>query len=243
MKLPFRFLLALFLAATAAQAADTFAGRVTVTTTDDSGRSHALTFAMNGTATRIDIEGGQGSTIFIPSKQQMIILMHERRMYMVMPMNWLQNAAQNAHRGSPAGGAGNGEAAAARNDTDIRMTGKTETIQGFTCNEVLCTNSEGVADIWVAPELGTFMGMTGGGNPFARGRSSAVSAKWEEAFKGKVGFPMRVIARNKSGKETSRMEVTKVQRGGVSDADFAPPAGYQQFQMPNLGGLLQGGGN
>jgi hypothetical protein len=34
------------------------------------------------------------------------------------------------------------------------------------------------------------------------------------------------------------MEVTKVEKGGVSDADFVPPPDYQKFQMPNFGGLI-----
>ena len=69
--------------------------------------------------------------------------------------------------------------------------------------------------------------------------NSAAAAKWEEALKGKGGFPLRVISRDEGSKEVFKMEATKVEKGGVTEADFHPPEGYQQFQMPNLGDMFK----
>jgi hypothetical protein len=77
-----------------------------------------------------------------------------------------------------------------------------------------------------------------GGSPFGGRKQSANAAKWEEALKGsKGGFPLRVISHDAKGKETFRMEAKKIEPGPLPDSLFAPPAGYQKFEMPNMGGL------
>ena len=76
----------------------------------------------------------------------------------------------------------------------------------------------------------------GGGGPFG-GRKSANAAKWEEALKGKEGFPLRVVTHDAKSKETFKMEATKIEPGTLSAALFLPPEGYQKFQMPDFGGL------
>jgi len=151
-------------------------------------------------------------------------LMPEQRMYMVFPVKKpVEQAMAKAEKESNA---------------DIEVTGKTETILGYKCDQILVKDKDTVTEIWTAQGLGTFMGLSanGGGGPFG-GRKSANAAKWEEALKGKEGFPLRVVTHDAKSKETFKMEATKIEPGTLSAALFLPPEGYQKFQMPDFGGL------
>ena len=96
-------------------------------------------------------------------------------------------------------------------------------------------------EVFRADQDGVFMGL-GGGNPMMgggsrRGSNSAAGAgTWEQALKGTGGFPLRVISRDASGKETFRMEATKISPGAQPDSAFEPPADYQKFAIPGMGG-------
>ena len=76
----------------------------------------------------------------------------------------------------------------------------------------------------------------GGGGLFG-GRKAAAGAKWEEALKGHGGFPLRVVSRDAKSNESFRMEATKIEPGSLPASLFTPPAGYEKFQMPDLGNL------
>ncbi len=78
----------------------------------------------------------------------------------------------------------------------------------------------------------------GGGNPMGGGRK--VSG-WEAELKGKGGFPLRLIERDGSGKEVTRLEATKIEPGPLPASLFEPPAGFQKFEMPNLGSMFKQG--
>ncbi|MBI2496707.1 MAG: DUF4412 domain-containing protein, partial [Opitutae bacterium] len=111
----------------------------------------------------------------------------------------------------------------------------------YKCQQVLVKDKGNVTEMWLAEGLGTFMGMGNGGGPFGGGRGrGATTSKWEQALKGVGGFPLRVISRDAASKEVFKMEVTKIEPGPQPDSAFAPPAGYQKFQMP--GGMPFGGG-
>lgn len=216
------------LSAPALFAAETsFVGKVSFTMTSAKGKPVVMNQTIKGTAVRTDMEGLPGGMIMDFSKKEMIMLMDEQRMYMVHPIK-PSDIPQDIKD----------KAAAA--DPDVEVTGKTETILGYQCNQIIVKDGKTVTEMWVAEGLGMFAGMGspgGGGGMFGGKRDAAVSAKWERALKGKGGFPLRVISRNPAGKETFKMEATKIAKGGVSDADFLPPKDYQKFQMPDMGGL------
>ena len=64
---------------------------------------------------------------------------------------------------------------------------------------------------------------------------------FKEALKGKGGFPLRVISHDAKGKETFKMEATKIEPGPLPDSLFVPPASYKRFDMPNMGSLFNRG--
>jgi hypothetical protein len=210
-----------------------FEGRISFSMTAEKGHTLPMDYSMKGQKQRIDMsaEGHEVSTIMDPAKLEMTMLMHEQKMYMVMPLKGVAEKASEAAEKY------------ADPDVDVESTGKTEKILGHTCNQILVTEKKRrtVTELWLAPDLGMFMGLGnnqgGGGGMFGHKSSSATAAKWEEALKGKAGFPLRVVTRDTKGKETYRMEATKVEPGSLPDSLFAPPAGYQKFQMPDFGSL------
>jgi Domain of unknown function (DUF4412) len=211
-------------------AASAFEGKVTLAITGEKGKPMNLNYSMKGQKLRTDIEaeGKAISTIMDVPKLEMITLMAEQKMYMVMPIKKPVENAMEKHQGDA-------------DKMDVQRTGKTETILGYKTDQIIVTDKEKgtVTEIWVAPDLGAFMGLgnSGGGSPFGGRKNAAAAAKWEEALKGKDGFPLRVITRDAKGKESFKMEATKIEPGALSDSLFVPPADYQKFEMPDMGGL------
>jgi hypothetical protein len=210
-----------------------FEGKISLSMTGDKkGRSQALDYSIKGQKLRMDMnaEGNPVATIMDMAKLEMIMLMPSEKMYMVQPIKKPVEAAADK---------------AVQNTADVEVTGKTEVILGYTCNQVLIKDKGTVTEAWLAEGLDGFQGLGapgGGGGGMFGGKKSANAAKWEEALKGKGGFPLRVISRDGKGKETYRMEATKVAPGPLPDSLFAPPSDFQKFQMPDLGGLMKGMG-
>ena len=208
-------------------AAGSFEGKVTLVMTSGKGRAQDMTYSMKGQKIRMDIkaEGHEMSSIMDMAKLEMLMLMPEQNMYMVMPIKKPIEQAMEKQGASTA---------------EVEVTGKTDTILGYKCSQILVKDKGTVTEMWVAEGLGMFMGMGsgggGGGGPFGGGQKPA-AAKWEEALKDKGGFPLRVITTDAKSKETFRMEATKIEPGTLPESLFVPPAGYSKFQMPDFGGL------
>jgi len=218
------FVLGGLLVAAHAFAADAFEGKVAFAITPEKGKPMTMNCAMKGPKQRMDTasEGQQTSVIMDASKLEVTMLMAEQSMYMVMPM---ANEVEKPQ----------GDTA----KTDVQTTGKTETILGHKTDQILVTDKEKgtVTEMWVAQDAGTFMGLGSGGGGGPGGSRKNSTATWEKALKEKGGFPLRVISRNAKGKETYKMEVTKIEPGPQPDSLFVPPAGYEKFAMPDMGGM------
>jgi hypothetical protein len=211
------------LAASTVLGSEAFQGRVSLAISGGKDRPMNMDYAIRGAQIRMDIGSGKESmsTIFDSAKMEMILLMPDDQMYMVMPMKeTLEEAVMESDL----------------RRHNIEKTGRTETILGYKCEEYVSKEKNATTEIWIAEGLGTFMGMGKGGNPMMGGKGRS-EAGWENAFKGKPGFPLRVVTRDSKGKETFRMEATKIQPGSLPASLFVPPAGYQRFQMPDLGSL------
>jgi hypothetical protein len=214
------------------RAADSFEGRITMTMTPSNGKIMTINQTIKGHVLRIDTAGMEGGVIMDMDARTMTILLMKQKAYMVRPMPTAEDVRSKA-----------AEAGRTEHDTDVEDTGKTDTILGYKCHQFLVKDGDKVTELWIAPALGTFagLGQQGGGNPFGRSRSSETAAKWERVFKGKAGYPMRVITHDASGAQTFKLEVTNVQKGGIMDADVAPPPDFKPFQMPNIPGMNFGG--
>lgn len=225
----------LLLAAVSSSAATAFQGKVTMAITSEKGKTQDLNYSIKAQKLRIDIntEGHQIATIMDMEKLEMLMLMSEQKMYMVMPLKKPIEAA-----------AAKAEAKGYESTAEIEATGKTETILGYKCNQILVKDKGTVTEMWVAEGLGVFMGLgnNGGGGGLFGGKKSASAAKWEEALKGKSGFPLRVVSHDAKGKDIFKMEATKIEPGTLPESLFLPPAGFKKFQMPSFGDMLKGAG-
>ncbi len=233
MKLLLRlFAVGSLLTATLAHAAGAFEGKVSLAISAGKGQSQQLDYSIRDTAMRIDMtaEGQTFSSIMDMKKLEMMILMPSEKMYMVMALkDTVEKAAKQAKGKEP----------------DIEKTGRTETILGYKCDEYVTKDKKTTTEIWIAEGLGTFMGMgnnSGGGMGGMFGGKKKAADSWEEKFKGKPGFPLRVVSRDAKNKETFRMEATKIEPGSLPASLFQPPAGWQKFQMPSMGDMLKGMG-
>jgi hypothetical protein len=209
-------------------AAGTFEGKVTLAVTAGKGRAMTMDLSMKGQKQRMDMqaEGHQMATITDLAKLESIILMPDQGMYMVQSIKKPLEQAMGK---------------AGENTADVEVTGKTETILGYKCNQILVKDKGTVIELWAAEGLGLFTGLGGGGpmggNPFGGGRGGAGAAKWEAVLKEKGGFPLRVIARDGSFK----MEATKIEPGALPDSLFSVPAGFQKLDMGGMMGFRPGG--
>jgi hypothetical protein len=213
--------------------ADTFEGTLTMTVSSPNSKNgpQSLNLSLKDGNMRTDIETSRGtmSAIMDMKNQQMIILMPQQRMYMIQPMNQ-PSAAQGQYQQYQ------GQAQAAGNTPTLVQTGEKETILGYECTKYTATNDKGTAEIWVTDQLGTFIGLFHGGAP---GRPSQPPPDWENALKGKAFFPMRVVGTNDKG--TFKMEVTAINKTSLPDSLFAPPEGWQKFDLGSIMGGAFGG--
>lgn len=223
MKHLFALLLAALVAATPLSAKE-FEGTIKMKLTDGRSKAMPLEYSVKGGLLRTDMQAEEGMTatmIMDFAKQEMIMLMPGQPMYMVMPMK--QAAAKAAqHVGE---------------QPELVNTGETEVILGYKCTKYLVKSKEAVTEIWATEEIGAFMGLAKAmGGP----GQGAAPASWEQALSGKGFFPLRVVSAPGS-KQQFRLEVTAVEPKSLPASYFAPPAGYQKFDM---GGMMQGmGGN
>jgi hypothetical protein len=220
----------LLLTVASSYAASSFEGKISLAMSGDKGRSQAMDYSIKGQKIRMDLDadGNKVATIMDMEKLEMTMLMSEQKMYMVHP---IKKPVEQA------------TAKASESTLEIEVTGKTETILGYKCSQVLIKDKGTVTEAWLAEGLASFPGLgagPGGGGGMFGGKKSANAAKWEEALKGKSGFPLRVISHDAKGKNTFKMEATKVEPGPLPDSLFVPPSDYQKFNMPGLGGLLKG---
>jgi hypothetical protein len=218
-----RLILASALLAPAALCAASFEGKVSMKMTAGRDKPQDITYSIKGSKMRMEMPaqrgGAMGGMIMDTEKKEMIMIMDEQKMYMTMA---LPDAAAQAIQKS-------------NDEVTLEKTGETEKILGYTATKYIATSKDAKTDMWLAEGLGTFMSMSNS-NPMG-GRRAAPAPAWERALAGKELFPLRVVGREKDGKESFRMEVTAIDKTSLPESLFSPPAGYQKFDM---GGMMKG---
>jgi hypothetical protein len=221
MKVHLRLLAASVLFGAILSVGHAFEGRVSLLMTVERGRTMTIAYAFKGQKVRTELsaEGHSTASITDLQKNETLLLLAEQRMYMVTPP--FQNVDTTP---------------GASIKPDVKTTGKTDTILGHACNQILVKEKMNVTELWVTEDIGAYVGMGQGGIPIGAGFSSTVGpVQWEEVLKDQGAFPLRVISRDPAGKQTVKLEVTKIQPGPLPDSLFAPPAGYQKSNFPERG--------
>jgi hypothetical protein len=228
MKIRIPWLIAGIALAPAALSAAAFEGRVNFKMTPARGQPQEINYAIKDGKFRIEMPGQtqMGGMIMDPVKKEMIVMMDQQRMYMTMAMPDV--AAQ---------------AEAKAGDTKLEKTGVTEKILGYTAEKYISTSGDTTTELWLAEGLGTFVGFSGRGPGGRRGGGGGPAPQaWEKALAGKDLFPLRVVSKDKDGKDTFKMEATKIDQQTLPESLFLPPADYQKFDMGNMmRGMMPGG--
>lgn len=217
------FVLAFALVAPAALSAASFEGRVNFKMTSGRGQTQEIAYNIKGDKIRVELPGQKAGMIIDTTKKETMMIMDEQKMYMTMAMP--EASAQKSGKKSE--------------DATLEKTGEKETILGYLAEKFIATHDGNKTEMWLAEGLGTFMMARGGGPMGGRGgRGGGDAAQgWEKALAGKDLFPLRVVSKDASGKETFRMEATAIDKKPLADSLFVPPAGYQKFDM---GGMMKG---
>ncbi len=202
---------------TALLSAKDFEGSITMEIKDGK-KGVPLTYTMKKDRLRVDVaaEGMTMTTLMDLQKKEMVMLMPNEKMYMVMPIQEVAEAAAKANEGTP-----------------LEKTNETERILGYLCTKYISTERGTTTEIWAAEGIGAFMGANANNNPM----KPAARNKWERELMENGAFPLRVVTKNRSGKETMRMEVVAIDKKSVADSTFAIPEGFQRFDM---GGMMKG---
>ncbi len=209
-------------------AAQSFEGIIEMQMKDQNQESSMpVKYLVKGDLIRMEMQSPRGEmTMIMDSKnKKTIILMPQMQSYMERSMD------------APAQPAGDAK------KSEITKTGKTEKILGYDCEQFIMKGEKGQTEMWAAKGLGTFMrpGMGGpGGGPGGRrgggmGGGGQSPAAWEEEFRSKGYFPMRVVSVGADGKEESRMEATKIEKKELDAAFFKVPEGWQKMDMQMMG--------
>ncbi|MEO7112944.1 MAG: DUF4412 domain-containing protein [Polyangiaceae bacterium] len=112
--------------------------------------------------------------------------------------------------------------------SSIAQSGKHETIAGYDCDDVTVNDPSGKkSEVCIAQGIAFFdVGSLRGG---AQASGSAIATQFRE----KKSFPLKSVEYDASGKELSRMEVTKIESKSLDDSRFAPPADYTKVALPH----------
>lgn len=181
----------------------------------DEGESGSMNYFVKGDKFKIDApEGGmgQGYMIYDAGTNIMTIVMVEQQMYMEMPVD---AAGDMTNQDSE--------------DFYFNNTGETQEINGYMCEKFEFVDEEGSGIAWMTLELGPFMFL---GDPEAMGNSQS---SWQQEIMAEGYFPMLVEQENSSGELTPVFEIEEILPMPLDDDIFSIPAGYQKFDMPNMG--------
>ncbi|MEO8798086.1 MAG: DUF4412 domain-containing protein, partial [Polyangiaceae bacterium] len=118
-----------------------------------------------------------------------------------------------------------GESNTSGDTSNVKQTGKHETIAGYDCEDWTVRDPSGKrTELCVAQGLVYFdLGSLRGG-----GQTLSPLAK---EFKDKRSFPLRSVEFDASGKELTRSEVTKIEPKSIDAARFLPPSGYTEVSV------------
>ncbi|MDB6127250.1 MAG: hypothetical protein JWM35_1146 [Verrucomicrobia bacterium] len=221
-----------FVLFTFASAADSFEGRIHMEISSGKKKEAVgIDYAIKEGKMRMDMPqesnrrgAGSGGIIIDYTTMEMYILMEHDGQKNYMRRSMAEAVAKASERTQD------------QRHTSVPVaTGRTEVIAGYTAAEYTFTSDKGeVTEMWLAKGLGRFMGMSGQQNPMGRG--AAPSPEWEKFARDGNLFPLRVVGHNTKGGETTRMEVTKIEKTSLPDSLFSTD-GYTEFKIPDFGGL------
>ncbi len=187
-----------------------FEGEITMHTSGGAGAAQDMLVKAKGDKLRFDTKGPDGSAqyaIYDPKANKVTMVMDAQKAYMDLDFGKATAPQANTSPDTAA----------------IDKSGKHETIAGIDCENWTAKDPSGKrSEVCIAQGIAFFdMGSVKSGSPSALGKE----------LRDKKLFPLRSVEYDAAGKETSRMEVTKVEKKTIEDAQFAIPADYKKLAL------------
>jgi hypothetical protein len=193
-----------------------FQGKVKFKISDDEQTSSEMEYLIKDNKFRINMQSPvETSVIFKDDK--VTVIMWDQNQYIEMPKSIMENFGKKAMQNSED-----------KEDIDFEKykTGKTKTIQGYTCENWLYNDGEGTFEIWATNDLGNFIFFQ---NPFAP------QPGWYSKVSNKGFFPMLMEAKDKTGKVVFKYETTEVNETNLNNSNFEAPANLSKMTIPTFG--------
>lgn len=115
--------------------------------------------------------------------------------------------------------------------TKVVKSGKTETILGYRCEEVIVEEADEMTHIWGTAMLGNFyhqlMKSLGG---FSDRPDDKAQAGWESEIEALKLFPLKIISKT-DGIVRQSQQVTKIESKKIAPELFEIPAGFTKLEM------------
>jgi hypothetical protein len=198
-----------------------FEGVITMHTTSSHGTAQDLVIETKNERMRFDMTGPKGEVthaIFDPQANKITVLMDAAHAYMDMDFSKPTSPQPNT---SP-------------DTSSVTKTGKHETIAGYDCEDWSVKDPSGKrSDVCIAQGIAFFD--IGSMRPGAE-----TQPQWMKEFREKKYFPLRSVEFDATGKEISRMEVTKIDKKSLDASLFVVPPDYKKFEMPSIPGMPHG---
>src|SRR5690554_1981742 len=186
-----------------------FEGKIVLKILDE-GNSFNVDYFIKGDKMKMEMNAAEGAMaiLFNKSENKTYMIMPQQSMYMEFNvMDMMGSEELDA------------------DDPDITKTGEYLDINGYKCEKWIIKENNEIVEAWMTDELGSFFMMD---NPFAMN-----SKTWQQELAGNF-FPMRVDVVEGSEKQKV-LAVVSVNKMSLSNDLFVIPAGYQKFDMPNMG--------
>ena len=110
-----------------------------------------------------------------------------------------------------------------KSDIDVKQTGRTQTILGYTCEEWSVCGEEGETRIWCTSKLGNvYRGLS---QLFGELDKMQRTSLWQKEFVEKGLFPLKAVSTKRG--QTTTQEVTKIEEREIPSSTFEIPEDYQ----------------
>ncbi len=214
------FTLLLFLFSPVKSFSQSFEGEIVMKITDkDQDQPQTVDYYCKGSKIRFESKGneGMGGAMVLDTKTyDALILMPAQKMYMTYNYkSVLGNVRDTMSKAMEKG--------------NVKMTGETKDINGFTCEKWTFKDDDGTTgEAWMTKGIRNFFFFS---NPMG-GESD--EPDWQKKLTNEGYFPMMVTTKNADGEVESTMEVTSIEKKSLNESLFTPPPDYKKMEMPMM---------
>jgi hypothetical protein len=159
---------------------------------------------------RMEVKDAMGAVIIFDQKSVKMI-MESQGMYMEYPRDMMMGDHNEEYENMDEGKA-------------PKITDKKKDILGYECTLWTFESDEGLVEMWVTDELGSFVPMQ---SPMGGGEIPA----WQQEIADGNFFPMSVIV-NDDGDKVNAFEVVEVNKQDLNSDLFTVPKGLKKMDMP-----------